>query len=655
MLRYLLSFSLLLGMVMPGMKVLAAVEGSSVNSTTSSLDQSKFVFSMRVSTQWETGYNFEASLTNNSSETVKNWQVEFDYPYVVNQAWNGVLVTGGNHVVVKAPAWKSDIAPGETVDFGGGGTFTAKQDDPLPTNVKINGEDASVDPNPDPDPTPQPGGSVTIPAVDKDGTAMQLDLQLNKDTEFEFGDADKQYTVETNNPKILNVSVADGKMVLRGLKPGRAALRINNGARFIGVKVLTAEGNVPGLPDDYISIGSVSEDSPADLGFWEKWGEGSKAKRVDVRYVYLNGGAGKNNWRTWGNKDGDRCSRFIQNSLRLGMVPFFVWYNIPDGGESYTTDLAHIQNPEYMLNYFKDLVFMLKMCKQYAGNEMVGFVLEPDFIGYMAQNSGKTPEQIDAQTEMAYASGALAKGTDPEFPDNLNGLVRAISYTFKKYLPNSYIGWQFNLWADPAANVFTMIVDRGKTEEFAGKITDYYLAAGVNENTDFVSIDKYGYDAGGAGNGWFFNAVMWMNYLRFCEIMHNKTGKDVVLWQLPVGHINGSTAVSPYTEQRFADHKNVVKDYEDSAPVFFLGDTFTAQGSKMDAAHFMQSDSDTHVTVSGSNITWGSHMDKAKAAGIKTILFGAGVGASTDGVGSPPTDHYWWITKVQDYYKSIGK
>jgi hypothetical protein len=36
----------------------------------------------------------------------------------------------------------------------------------------------------------------------------------------------------------------------------------------------------------------------------------------------------------------------------------------------------------------------------------------------------------------------------------------------------------------------------------------------------------------------------------------------------------------------------------------------------------------------------------------KNTLRGAGVGASTDGVGNPPTDDYFWIQKVQEYYQN---
>lgn len=44
-------------------------------------------------------------------------------------------------------------------------------------------------------------------------------------------------------------------------------------------------------------------------------------------------------------------------------------------------------------------------------------------------------------------------------------------------------------------------------------------------------------------------------------------------------------------------------------------------------------------------------MQDAAASGVIAVLFGAGVGASTNGVGAPPSDGYWWITKVQQYYR----
>ncbi len=45
-------------------------------------------------------------------------------------------------------------------------------------------------------------------------------------------------------------------------------------------------------------------------------------------------------------------------------------------------------------------------------------------------------------------------------------------------------------------------------------------------------------------------------------------------------------------------------------------------------------------------------MQEEKESGIIAMLFGPGVGASTDDVGSPPTDSYWWIAQAQHYFKN---
>ncbi len=77
-----------------------------------------------------------------------------------------------------------------------------------------------------------------------------------------------------------------------------------------------------------------------------------------MRYIYLNGGASNSigdgwNWRVL--NDGQRATRFVEESVKLGMIPYFVWYNIPDGGESYYTDKSHIESKTYMEGYFADL------------------------------------------------------------------------------------------------------------------------------------------------------------------------------------------------------------------------------------------------------------------------------------------------------------
>jgi hypothetical protein len=64
------------------------------------------------------------------------------------------------------------------------------------------------------------------------------------------------------------------------------------------------------------------------------------------------------------------------------------------------------------------------------------------------------------------------------------------------------------------------------------------------------------------------------------------------------------------------------------------------------------------VSVSGSTVTWGSHIPEAKSAGIVAIMFGAGIGSGTYGVPemvgsyqSTPSDYYW-VSRTQSYLAS---
>ncbi len=521
---------------------------------------------------------------------------------------------------------------------------------------------------------------LKISPLDETSQARQVTISQNADTDLVVtrpgGTGTLSLSLSTNNDTVFRFQIVAGNTIrLRGQKAGRASLKIEDTAsgevRYLGVRVRHADGSLPGLPD-YIPIGSVSEDTPADLAFWRAFSDDARNRRMDARYIYLNGGPKSvaGGWRTWTDKDGFRATSFVRESLKLGMIPFFVWYNIPDGGESYWTDVRHIQSAEYMRGYFTDLKFALELMKAEAGDEMIGLVLEPDFLGYLAQNR-QDPETLEARTDAVYESGVLSRTDDPVFPNTVRGLVEAINYTINKYLPNAYFGWQFNLWASPAGGWTTPIGAKGLmriTDERgviqgradiareARAICDYYVKAGIlTHGADFVSVDKYGLDAGYEGKSdnpsastWFWNAIHWSNYLEFCRALNAGSGLPVVLWQLPVGHINFSLEPNPYNGGFFPDLANTSQHYEDSAPVFFFGDKFEVSGARLD--WFSRFDTTTSVSLEDNAVRWGSHIARARDAGVRLLLFGAGVGDSTDSVGNPPTDSYWWITKVQRYY-----
>ena len=522
------------------------------------------------------------------------------------------------------------------------------------------------------------GGGVVVSGIKisgADAAAEALQLTVPQGTSdytlSVTGVNNPSFTLSTNNSSVASCQIINGSTLrINGLKAGRASLKIkeatSNKVRYVGIRVKTADGKLPGLPD-YLSMGSVSEDSPADLDFWKDYGSGLTNKRMDMRYIYLNGGP-VNGWKTWSDVEGGRATTFIRESKKLGMIPFFVYYNIPDGSESYDLDKQHIESASYMQSYFSDLKFALDIINHEGGDEIVGLVMEPDFLGYMMQNSGIQPNELMARTSAAYQAGVLSS-SDPVFPDTLEGLVKATNYIINKYAPNAYFGWQFNLWASPGITVGvpstgimrltdTMGIDNGRKAiaSEAKEICKYYMNAGVTSyGADFVSIDKYGLDAGISSpsdpskSTWFWNLDHWNNYLLFNKTLHQESQLPVILWQIPVGHINSSLSANPYNDGTFPDLKNTNQNYEDSAPDFFLGDTFTASGPRFD--YFATNKgNDSKLTVSGNNITWGSHAKEAADAGIISVLFGAGVGNSTDGVGSPPTDSYWWITRTQAYF-----
>lgn len=551
------------------------------------------------------------------------------------------------------------------------------------------------------------GGGNSTPmtskiTIDPADTTTQLanTLVIAQDTPTQFKVTEKgvekpNFKLTVNNSTALKSYTvsADGTLTLVGASStvgARTGLKIEDSttgdSRYIGVAVKAKNGAVPGLPS-YLAMGSVSQDDAGAINFWRDFGPGLKNKRMDVRYIYLNDGPGPQGWHTWGG--GKRVSSFVNNSLQLGMIPFFVYYNINGGSDSYEKVWQNMRDATYMESYFKDLMLAATQAKEAAAGQPVGFILEADVLGYIQQDTlqlheGVGPSGIAAATSAAYASGVLDQ-SDPQFPNTLTGLVKAINYTIKKYNPEAIVGWQLNLWGssskmedgqwDNGGNGIIHRTERYGMEKGreiivnnAKNLTQFAIDAGVDYKTDFIAIDKYGLDGGQQadagtkpeGSTWLWNADLWNNYLLFVKTIHDTSKLPVILWQIPVGHIDNSTLVSPYTGNPFSILGNATSSrYEDSAPTFFLGDTFSATNLLRTNAYFaLNLSNDPKISQNGSQITWGSHTQETVDSGVVAVLFGAGVGASTQGTPSPsnvdiskPTDDYWWITKAQQYFE----
>jgi len=130
------------------------------------------------------------------------------------------------------------------------------------------------------------------------------------------------------------------------------------------------------------------------------------------------------------------------------------------------------------------------------------------------------------------------------------------------------------------------------------------------------------------------------------QISAGLDGSKVMLWQIPQGHINGSTSGGDLT--------NTDANYEDSATSYFFGDTFTPNAGGLE--HFAENQAqDANLTVSGSTITWGEHMSLAQSSNVLSVLFGAGLGISTRGTPTPAggvNDNNIFAQKATSYLKS---
>lgn len=464
--------------------------------------------------------------------------------------------------------------------------------------------------------------------------------------------------VLSRNLNVVNLHVDGNKIIVEGKTPGRTGLKITAQGKdyFVGYRVNHPDGTIPGMPD-YLSVASVSEDSEADLAFWKDVHTGLTNKAMDIRYIYINGGP-FTGWTQWGI---NRPEQFSTESLRHGLIPFFVYYNIPDSDEDFQIDSAHVNDPAYMTAYFNNLNLFLNKAKSVMQDELFGVILEPDFLGYIKQYLKSSPAD---QFVTCVALDTIAPGAG-----NVQTLVERINHTInqkKEEGYNIYFGWQLNLWSTPIEGINNVIratdamgyaLGRKAIQSSAEQTALFGIKAGILSNdASFISIDKYGLDAGSvdtldpANSTWFFNSDHWHNYLLFANTLYKSSGFPIILWQLPIGRINKTTTVSAYTNQPFPVLPDTTRYYEDSTPDFFLGDTFEAEDS-LRVNYFSQNlYKDTTIQVHGAAIKWGEHMGSTAQSGIISTMFGAGVGASTSGIGNPPTDAYFWVQKVQEYY-----
>ena len=628
--------------------------------------ESKSIKIELIVNNWKPSYGANLIITNNGKDSIT-----YDIPIPSSELFTITYPLGEINKqknTITLPSWKSKLSPGETYTHLIGGSIIKRE--PLLSDFiiyanKYSSSNSYV--------SPMDKNVIGLP--DKYYSKYNINdiIDLNNDPNVKDIIASNTMIFERINRKKLKI-----------IKNGSSGLKIifnDDSKRLFGVFV-----NIETFLEKNNILGSVSEDDPkASIDFWSDNSDKQITnKYIPMRYIYLNGGPGGSYENGWGwrtgyssieyliEPEGKRLFRFIENSQRLGIIPCFIYYNIGGSGESYTQDLAHVQDPQFMNHYYKDLKFALDLINKFSPDLPVYMIFEPDFIGYLMQNSSTNnsyilPEFIDASVSSA---NNYLPPNSPKFNETVQGYVQCVNYMVSKICPQVKFGWQINVWA----NTYNRTPDTKLPSEVLVKTTDilgtnkgleliekettdiglYYKNAGIlSYGANFFTVDKYGLDFRVASKGYSesfkWNYVHWSNFLFFCKVLSITLNNiPCILWQMPVGYLNNSQKISPYTLKPFKKLRNIEGEGEDSSATFFFGGTFIPD---IDSEYNFWA---TGTSSSGNSIVWKENISEFKNFNIIGALFGAGVGISTTGGGLARdpnvTDDYHLISSIQDYY-----
>ena len=267
---------------------------------------------------------------------------------------------------------------------------------------------------------------------------------------------------------------------------------------------------------NYLALGTVY----TPYASIDSWFTGAKShgSLPNYGYQYLIGGDFAN-WPA-------TTTTLVSHAHTLGMIPVLVEYGMNGNVDGSSVDYTNMQSSSWLTTFFRGLRSAAQAAATAAGSAPVGWVIEPDMLGYLQQNYaaqyGNDASQLPAATSSAHSSGVLT-GTDPTFGNNLKGLVEAINYTIKKYDSGAFVGWQVNDWAvrNPLKDTDTMGITAGRQSvtNIGNQVGAFTHSADIGYHADFVAFDQWGQDFGilrdpnPAGDIRYLNATHWDNYL----------------------------------------------------------------------------------------------------------------------------------------------
>src|SRR5262245_43103667 len=125
-----------------------------------------------LDSDWGSGFTASIRLTNDQTEVMDGWKLEFDFDRSIDQIWNATIEShSGHHYVIEPASWNNIIAPDGSVEFG----FVGSQG-----NAANQPANAVLYWGPDANPPSNPGVSATVDfKVDTDwGSGFQATISI---------------------------------------------------------------------------------------------------------------------------------------------------------------------------------------------------------------------------------------------------------------------------------------------------------------------------------------------------------------------------------------------------------------------------------------------------------------------------------------------
>ncbi len=293
------------------------------------------------------------------------------------------------------------------------------------------------------------------------------------------------------------------------------------------------------------------------------------------RYQYLSAGVNTGNgWETWNTPAGAFASYYMNASYSNGYIPVFSYYellqsNPSTGANESDRDYNNLNNTATMNAYYANFKLLMQTAGAF-GHQVVVHV-EPDLWGYLEQRAGSG----DASTVSAsVASSGFADVS--AIPNTAQGFGDALLHIRDLYASNAVLGIHASMWGSG----FDVASDRSSSLDpvaQADKTAAFLNSAGIASNAygstwDVVFHDVDDHDAAwweqqGADNAsfthwWdptnatFPNFTRWLSWV---AELHTKTGRQQVVWQVPVGN------------QYFLTMNNTCSHYQDNIAQYFIG------------------------------------------------------------------------------------